>query len=87
MNEFDNEISKFKNLKDTVLKERYPNITLTPYNSGTINQNIDYSEDQISMLKEYLLHVLQFGSPEDRIKILAGITTKFKLTDRNLQIL
>ena len=87
MNEFDNEIGKFKNLKDTVLRERYPNITLTPYNSGTINQNSNYSEDQISMLKEYLLHVLQFGSPEDRIKILAGITTKFKLTDRNLQIL
>ncbi len=87
MNEFDNEIGKFKNLKDTVLKERYPNITLTPYNSGIINLNSNYSEDQINMLKEYLLHVLQFGSPEDRIKILAGITTKFKLTDRNLQIL
>lgn len=86
MEEFDNEISKFKNLKDTVLKERYPNIRLTPYNPGVVNNDESYSEEQISMLKEYLLHVLQFGSPEDRIKILAGVTTKFKLTNRSLQI-
>lgn len=33
------------------------------------------------ILKEYLLHVLQFGTPEERVKILRGITSRFDLRD------
>jgi len=80
--------NKLQHLKDTVLKERYQNIQLTPHNEININnQNSDYSESKISMLKNYLLHILQFGTPEERIKILAGVTSKFKLTERHLQII
>lgn len=87
MEEFDNEINKLQHLKDTVLKERYPNIQLTPCNTNKSNiQNESYSEDKLSMLKNYLLHILQFGTPEERIKILTGITSRFRLSNRQLYL-
>ena len=85
MEEFDNEINKLQHLKDTVLKERYPDIQLTPYNTNENNiQNESYSENKLSMLKNYLLHILQFGTPEERVRILAGISSKFQLSQRRL---
>jgi hypothetical protein len=38
------------------------------------------------MLKEYLLHVLQYGTPEERVKILKGVNSKFILSDRQLNL-
>lgn len=88
MEEFDNEINKLQHLKDTVLKERYPDIQLTPYNGNdNDNQSENYSENKLLMLKNYLLHILQFGTPEERIKILAGLISRFKLSERKLQLI
>lgn len=43
--------------------------------------------DKIDMLRDYLLHVLQFGTPEERIKILSGVKSKSRLVDRQLVFL
>ncbi len=78
LNEFDTEIKRLDNLKSTVLK-----ITATP------DQNMDRIKDpnketELELLRDYLLHVLQFGTPEERVKILKGVTSKFKLSNRQL---
>lgn len=86
MEQFDNEISKLQHLKNTVLKEKYPNIELTPHNKIN-NPEQDYSNDKIDMLKDYLLHVLQFGTPEERLKILTEVNSRFSLTQRRLILL
>ncbi len=44
----------------------------------------DLSEEEYLMLQGYLLHILQFGTPEKRLKILSGIQTTFELTERLL---
>jgi len=57
-------------------------VRLTPHN--TQKSKAEITEEQNQMLKEYLLHILQFGTPEERKKILGGIKSKFKLSDRKL---
>jgi len=68
-----------------VLKERNSTIELTKYNDG-INVEVQPKEEQIQVLKDYLLHVLQYGTPEERIKILAGVSSKFELKNRQLML-
>ncbi len=83
LSEFQNEIARLQHIKNTVLKERNSKLELTKYNDG-ISLEIQPKEDQIQMLKDYLLHVLQYGTPEERIKILAGVSSKFELRQRRL---
>lgn len=83
MQEFGIEVKRLQHLKFTVLNERIPQIEITPHNTQSISEK-SYSELQLEMLKDYLLHVLQFGTPEERIKILKGVTSKFMLRDRQL---
>jgi hypothetical protein len=73
-------------IKNTVLKERSSKLELTKYNDGN-SLEIQPKEDQIHMLKDYLLHVLQYGTPEERVKILAGVNSKFELSNRRLELL
>ena len=86
LSEFQNEIARLQHIKNTVLKERNSKLELTKYNDG-VNIEAQPKEEQIQMLKDYLLHVLQFGTPEERIKILDGVNTKFKLINRQLHLL
>jgi len=65
------------------LKEKNSKLELTKYNDG-LNIDIQPKEEQIQMLKDYLLHVLQYGTPEERLKILGGIYSKFELIQRRL---
>lgn len=83
MQEFEIEVKRLQHLKFTVLNERIPQIEITPHSTQSISEK-SYSELQLEMLKDYLLHVLQFGTPEERIKILKGVTSKFILRDRQL---
>jgi hypothetical protein len=84
--QFNNEIVKLQHLKHTVLEGASAKIELTPHNK--IISAVNYhSEEKSTMLRDYLLHILQFGTPEERIKILAGVTSKFKLTERQLQLI
>ena len=84
MQEFAVEVKRLQHLKYTVLNEQLPEVVeLTPHNTMN-NVPSEITETQTQMVKEYLLHVLQFGTPEERIKILKGVTSKFILTDRQL---
>ena len=58
---------------------------LTPHNTLKASTK-NLTESEVSMLQDYLLHILQFGTPEERIKILNGIKSKFELQDRKLQL-
>ena len=90
MHECKNDIKRLQNLKSAVLREKSPRLELTPH-SSKINiielESTEYSEDQIDIVKEYLLHVLKFGTPEERVKILGGIESKFTLKERKLFLL
>ncbi|OGK62586.1 hypothetical protein A2334_03575 [Candidatus Roizmanbacteria bacterium RIFOXYB2_FULL_38_10] len=83
LSEFQNEITRLQHIKNTVLKEKNSKLELTKYNDG-LNIDIQPKEEQIQMLKDYLLHVLQYGTPEERLKILGGIYSKFELIQRRL---
>jgi len=45
------------------------------------------TNSQTEVIREYLLHVLQYGTPEERLKILGGVKSKFELRDRQLQLI
>ncbi len=86
MQEFEIEVKRLQHLKATVIDEYIPRVEITPHNTGNQSPR-EYTETQTEMLKEYLLHVLQFGTPEERIKILKGVTSKFDLRNRQLNLL
>jgi hypothetical protein len=89
MLEFKNDIKRLQHFKSAVLRERSPKLELTPHNSPENiieKESIEYEEDQINTVREYLLHVLRFGTPEERVRILGGIESKFILKDRKLTI-
>lgn len=86
MQEFEVEVKRLQHFKATVVDEYIPRIEITPHNTGDQKPR-EYTETHIEMLKEYLLHVLQFGTPEERLKILKGVTSKFDLRDRQLSLI
>lgn len=85
MQEFEVEVKRLQHLKASVLDEYIPKAELTPHNNGGQKQ-IQHDESKTEMLKEYLLHVLQYGTPEERIKITKGINSKFILSNRQLSL-
>lgn len=64
------------------MNQQAEEIRLTPHNTQKTKAEITEAETQ--MLREYLLHILRFGTPEERKKILGGIKSKFELSDRKL---
>jgi hypothetical protein len=84
MQEFEVEVKRLQHLKATVLYEQVPKIEATPHSKSN---RFDGHSEKIDMLRDYLLHVLQFGTPEERIKILSGVKSKFRLVDRQLLFL
>ncbi|MEK7597206.1 MAG: recombinase family protein [Patescibacteria group bacterium] len=90
MQEFKYDIKRLQHFKSAVLRERSPRFELTPHNSPENiieKESMEYEEDQINTVKEYLLHVMRFGTPEERVRILGGIESKFKLSNRQLILL
>lgn len=83
MQEFEIEVKRLQHLKAMMIDEYMPRVEITPHNTGN-KPSSGHDESKTEMLKEYLLHVLQFGTPEERIKILKGVTSKFKLAERLL---
>ena len=83
MQEFEVEVKRLQHLKANVISDYIPRVEITPHNTGDQIPR-EYNETHTDMLKEYLLHVLQFGTPEERVKILKGVTSKFTLVDRQL---
>lgn len=74
--------AKLENDNRGIMNKSEEEVRLTPHN--TKKSKAEITEEQNQMLKEYLLHILQFGTPEERKKILGGIKSKFKLSDRKL---
>jgi len=85
MQEFEVEVKRLQHFKPNVISDYIPRVEITPHNTGDQSPR-EYSETHTEMLKEYLLHVLQFGTPEERLKILKGVTSKFILRDRQLNL-
>jgi len=85
LQEFDVEVKRLHHLKATVLDGYMPRVELTLHNNG--EQEIHaHDESKTEMLKEYLLHVLQYGTPEERVKILKGVNFKFILANRQFSL-
>lgn len=85
MQEFEIEVKRLQHLKSTIIDQHTSRSELTPHNTSSQMQK-EFSVTQTEMLRDYLLHVLQYGTPEERIKILKGITSKFSLRDRQLNL-
>jgi len=85
MQEFEVEVKRLQHFKANVISSYIPRVEMTPHNTGDQSPR-EYSETHTEMLKEYLLHVLQFGTPEERAKILKGVSSKFSLRDRQLTL-
>lgn len=72
---FDHEIRRVNNLRSIIENANYKGMEMTKHNNGVIKQS-DTSDE---MIRNYLLHILQFGNSEERMKILEGIKTKLML--------
>ncbi|MCA9382510.1 hypothetical protein KC660_03835 [Candidatus Dojkabacteria bacterium] len=81
--QYETEIERLNHLRG-VMNKSEEEVRLTPHN--TQKSKAEITEEQNQMLKEYLLHILQFGTSEERTKILGGIKSKFTLVQRNLVI-
>lgn len=85
MKEFEVEVKRLQHLKATVINSYTPRVEITPH-SKKVEHDTHHDESKLEMLKEYLLHVLQYGSPEERISVLNGVISKFILSNRQLHI-
>ncbi|MFH1544036.1 MAG: recombinase family protein [Patescibacteria group bacterium] len=85
MTEFESEIKRLNHLKQVINDKKVENLELTAHKKREEKQK-EYTENEMRMLREYLLHVLQFGSPEERLRILGGIKSRFSLIDRTLVV-
>lgn len=86
MSEFETEVKRLQHLKAAVIDKFTPRLELTQHNTGAEDTN-QVSSSQTEVIREYLLHVLQYGTPEERLKILSGVKTKFSLSERKLTLL
>lgn len=86
MAEFETEVKRLQHLKATVIDKFTPRFELTQHNTGAENTD-EVSSSQTEIIREYLLHVLQYGTPEERLKILGGVKSTFELQDRQLKLM
>ena len=80
LKEFNDEIKRINNMRLIIEDSNYKGKELTPHNGKEEIHSTD------EMIKNYLLHILQFGNPQERIRISEGIKSKFILSNRNLMI-
>jgi site-specific DNA recombinase len=78
LKEFNDEIKRVSNLKKIIENNEYNKKELTPHKG---NEKITTTD---IMIKNYLLHILQFGNPQERLRILEGVRSKFILSNRML---
>ncbi|MBP7875833.1 recombinase zinc beta ribbon domain-containing protein [Candidatus Woesebacteria bacterium] len=85
LDEFETEVKRLQHFKATMIDKFNPRFELTQHNTR-MQSGDEASVSQIEVIREYLLHVLQYGTPEERLKILGGMKSKFELKDRHLII-
>ncbi len=78
---FEDDIKRLNHLRG-VMNQKADEIRPTPHN--TQKSKAEITEEENQMLRQYLVHILQYGTPEERKNILGGIKSKFELTDRRL---
>ncbi|MGI6423087.1 MAG: recombinase family protein [Candidatus Dojkabacteria bacterium] len=78
--EFNDEIKRVNNMRKVIENSKYMGVELTPHRvSGVEKTNITET-----MIRNYLLHILQFGNPQERLRILEGIKSRFILSNRRI---
>lgn len=85
-NEFNEEIKRLTHLKGIISRQTSMEFELTPHKTS-VAKSQELSNEEEAMLQDYILHILQYGTPEERIKILGGIQSRFELTQRSLKLL
>lgn len=83
--EFKDEIKRLDHLKSIIEKGKNEKFELTKHNSFRSIEEGNDEKDSI-MIRDYLVHVLQYGTPEERISVLGGIKSKFEIRDKILII-
>jgi hypothetical protein len=78
LRELNDEIKRVSNMKKLIEDDDYNGKELTPHKG---NEKIKTTD---KMIKNYLLHILQFGTPQERVRILRGIKSRFELSNRRL---
>ncbi len=78
--ELNDEIKRVSNMRKLIEDDDYNGKELTPHKG---NEKIKTTD---KMIKNYLLHILQFGTPQERVRILKGIKSRFELSNRRLII-
>jgi hypothetical protein len=79
LSEFKEEIRRVDNMRKII-----ENTDFEKYEQSSRHiEELDISD---IMIKDYLQHILQFGTPEERVSIMKGIKTKFMLRERRLVI-
>lgn len=84
-NEFNEEIKRLNHLKG-IINKQHDQLELTPHLSSGM-RTMELTDQEHKMLQDYLLHILQYGTPEERLKILSGIESKFELIRRELNLI
>lgn len=79
---FDEEIKRINHMRSAVLCEKEDGYELTPHNTGAVNKANRFEE--ATMLKNYMKHILKYGTPEERIEILGGIRSIYYLSNGKL---
>jgi hypothetical protein len=80
LKEFNDEIKRVNNMRMIIEDSNYKGKELTPHNGKEKILTSDI------MIKNYLLHILQFGNPQERLRISEGIKSKLILRDRELYV-
>lgn len=85
MEELIHEVKRFHHLKE-IMDDQESTVEVTPHNTHRSVQP-HYSDDEKRMLQDYLLHILKFGTPEERVQVLGGIESRFSLQNRRLRLI
>jgi hypothetical protein len=75
------DIERYHRLKTQVLHQEFIDGYLAEFNRIPESGN-----DKNEMMKNYLLHILQIGTAEERLEVLSFIKTKFILSQREIII-
>lgn len=83
-NEFSEEVKRLDSMRK-ILQQSGDKVRLTKHNRGKTTNPV-ISATEINMLRDYLLHILKFGTPDERIRILGGLKEKLMLKDSKITI-
>lgn len=84
-NLFQDEIKRLNHLKQIMRRKGNEVIETTPHQKKSKTLKV-IGQEESEMIKDYFLHILQYGTPEERQNVLTGVKTLFLLKERTLRI-